>query len=83
MLRMQAKGVRNGKEVSLVILGLSHKNLEELKKGHPIAIHDAVRDIPGVEIFIFSGKTEQAMAREVQELIGPNTKVNIDPRLRD
>jgi hypothetical protein len=83
MLKMQAKGIRNGKEVSLLILGLTHDNLEELKKGHPIAIHDAVRDIPGIEIFIFSGATVQAMAHEVQELIGPDTEINIDPKLLD
>jgi hypothetical protein len=32
---------------------------------------------------IFAGESEQAMQREFHELIGPETEVHIDPRLKD
>ena len=32
MLKMFAKGERNGKPVRLVVLGFSHNNLDELRK---------------------------------------------------
>jgi hypothetical protein len=83
MLKMYADGERDGKPVHLVVIGLSHRNLAALKDGRPIPIDGAEVGVPGVEVLIFSGETEQAMAREMQELIGPATKVHIDPRLRD
>lgn len=83
MLKMVAYASRDGKPLTVIMLGLSHRNLDELKKGHPIIVKGADVHAPGYEIIIFSGETEQAMAREVHELIGPETKTSIDPRLRD
>lgn len=36
-----------------------------------------------VDVLIFSGETEQEMARYFADKIGPDTRVHIDPRLRD
>jgi hypothetical protein len=85
MLKMQAGGTtKDGKPFHLVILGLSHMNLARLKEGKPIDIDATDVGLPaGTRIFIFSGETEQSMARELIDLVGPDTKINIDPRLRD
>lgn len=84
MLKMAAGGTKDGKPFHLVILGLSHTNLARLKEGRPIKFDGAEVGLPeGTEILIFSGETEQSMAREMQEFIGPQTRVNIDPRLKD
>jgi hypothetical protein len=85
MLKMHAGGTKDdGKPFHLVILGLSHMNLARLKEGKPIDIDATDVGLPeGTRIMIFSGETEQSMARELQALIGPDTKVHIDPRLRD
>lgn len=83
MLKAAAHGSKDGKPHHVVILGLSHGNLTRLKAGQPIAFDGAEVGVPGVEIMIFSGETEQAMAREIEELIGPQTRVRIDTRLRD
>lgn len=84
MLKMHAGGDKDGKPFHLVILGLSHMNLAKLKEGKPIDIDGTEVGLPaGFRIIIFSGETEQKMAREMESLIGPDTKVEIDPRLRD
>jgi hypothetical protein len=84
MLKMGGRGTMHGKPIELMIIGLSHRNLKELKKGHPIKCSAADFGCTGdIEILIFSGETEQAMQREMHELIGPETRVSIDPRLRD
>jgi hypothetical protein len=70
---------------TLLGIGLSFKNL---KKFHDeagdtyIRINGADMGLP-VDILIFSGVTEQAMARQMADLIGPETQVNIDPRMTD
>lgn len=62
--------------------GLSERNVKLLKEGKPIVIDLAQMGGQG-KILIFYGKTEQAMGRDIAEFIGPDTKVNIDPRLKD
>lgn len=83
MLKMAAKGQKGGKPLQIVVLGLSHVNLDRLKAGEPIVVNAAELGLPDTEIFIFSGRDEMTMAREVEELIGPSTRTTIDPRLRD
>lgn len=84
MLKMGGRGSKDGKPFHLMVIGLSHANLNRLKKGEPIKCAAADFGIPGdIEIIIFSGRTEQEMAREFADIVGPNTKVSIDPRLRD
>jgi hypothetical protein len=85
MLKMFAKGQReDGKPVRLVVLGLSHKNLDELRKERPIKFNGSTVGLEDdIEILIFSGQTEQTIQRDFAQLIGPDTVVHIDPRLRD
>lgn len=65
----------------LVLLGLSHRNLDRLRNGEPIKINGGDLGLKA-DIVIFAGKTEQTMHAELEDLIGPDTKVHIDPRLR-
>jgi hypothetical protein len=84
MLKMGGRGDKNDKPVELMIIGLSHRNLDELRKGHPIKCSGSDFGLGGnIEVIIFSGDTEQSMALEFAELVGPETQVSIDPRLRD
>jgi hypothetical protein len=84
MLKMFATGTQeNGKPVRLVVLGLSHKNLDKLREGQPIKFNGAaVRLDDDIEFLIFAGETEQAMQKEFAQFIGPDTEVHIDPKLR-
>lgn len=85
MLKLQVGGTgKDGKPFHLILLGLSHGNLRLLKEGKPIDMDGTEIGLPeGTRIFIFSGETEQAMARELAEFIGPETEVHISPKLRD
>lgn len=84
MLKMHAGGDKDGKPFRLVILGLSHMNLAKLKEGRPIDIDGTEVGLPvGTRIVIFAGETEQKMARDMESLIGLDTKVFIDPRFKD
>ncbi len=83
MLKAAAAGIIDGKAANIVVLGLSHMNLTRLKEGDPIKFDASDLGLPGTTILIFSGETERSMARDLQEFIGPNTDVDIDPRLRD
>jgi hypothetical protein len=85
MLKMFAKGKReNGKPMRLVVLGLSHGNLDRLRAGSPIRFNGATAGLDDdIEFLICAGETEQSMQREFHHLIGPGTDVNIDPRLKD
>ena len=84
MLKMYANGEKDGKPIRLVIFGLSFKNLDKLREGMPIKFNGVTAGLSDdIEFMIFSGATEQSMQREIAELIGPETKTHIDPRLKD
>ena len=84
MLKMFAKGTKDGKDCRLVVLGLSRKNTEELLKGRPIKFNgSSVMLDEDIEFLIFAGETEREMQRQFADFIGPNTQVHIDPKLRD
>jgi hypothetical protein len=85
MLKMGGDGVRKetGRPVKLVVLGLSHRNLERLKAGEPIMFKGEDVAVADVDFIIFSGETEASMAREMADLIGPGTRTKIDPRTTD
>jgi len=75
----------DGTEVFL--LGLSLENVKRLTEGKPIHIRRATHGdgIPeGWEIVLMFGATELAIQAELQAAgaISPETKINIDPRLR-
>ncbi len=50
----------------LIVFGLSHKNLRELKKGNPIKIQLSVLGLVG-EVFIFAAETEHKMEKIFEE----------------
>ena len=75
MLKMVGSGKRNGRPIKLVLLGLSHINLDRLKADQPIKFAGEEVGIDDVEFVIFSGETEQSMARELADLVGPKTDV--------
>jgi hypothetical protein len=85
MLKMYAQGTRpDGSSVRLVIFGLSYKNLDKLREGRPIKFSGSTcRLDDDIEFLIFAGESEQEMQRKFADLIGPDTEVHIDPKLRD
>lgn len=83
MLKMVGDAVRGPRKIKLVVLGLSDQNIMRLEAGEPIAFAGEEVDVPGVEFLIFAGRTEATMARELADLIGPDTKVRMDPRTTD
>lgn len=84
MLKCVAGGENDGAPFRLIVLGLSHMNINKLLDGKPIDIDGTEVGLPaGTRIIIFAGETEQSMARELESLVGPQTEVRIDPKLRD
>jgi hypothetical protein len=80
MLKMRTR-LSDGRE--LLILGLSQINLDRLKADQPIAFKGDTVGLPGLEIMIFAGETEQSMARDLSEFVGPNTRASISKRATD
>lgn len=72
MIKMagRARRHKDGRQVKLVVLGLSHMNLERLKQGESIMFDGEEVKLPNVNIVIFSGATEATMQKEVIELLG-------------
>lgn len=65
---------------NLIILGLSDENLERLKSGQPIKFNLAELSMGDIDVFIFHGKTEQAMYEMMKETIDPIKTVMKDSR---
>lgn len=70
----------------LLILGLSAINVTRMMAGKPIVIREKTHGegVPkGWEIMIFTGETEVQMQDALQKagVIGPETKINVDPKL--
>lgn len=82
MLRVVARG-KDGQQI--VVLGLSFANLDRLRAGPDgktfIKVVGQDIGVP-VDILIFCGETEAHMAEMMQDMIGPNTRVTIDPKLK-
>jgi hypothetical protein len=67
-------------------LGISRENVNRLIAGKPILVKlPEMREGLSIDgnIMIHFGETERELQKEVAEFIGPETKVNIDPRLKD
>lgn len=62
----------------LVVLGLSHRNLDLMRAGRPM---DFSLDALGLDMkfFIFASETEATARAEMQELIGPDTVIIESP----
>ena len=64
-------------------LGLSEENVVRLRQGRPIHVDLLELGLPWqAEVLIFYGVTEQALREELAGLIGPETEVHNDPRLK-
>lgn len=72
------KAVAHGDDHELIVLGLSDENIKRLKNNQPITFDLDQLGIKGIRIFIFAGETEESMAEDMKEFIGPKTK-KIDP----
>jgi hypothetical protein len=84
MLKMMGKGKRNGKPVTLVAFGFSHRNLDLLRAGKPISFSGAACGLSDdLEFFIFADEDERVIQRKMHHLIGPEAVVKIDPKLKD
>jgi hypothetical protein len=82
---MMGNGIRDdGRPVKLVVFGLSHANLGRLKDGAPIKFNGSTCGLgDDIEFLIFAGESERTMQRDFIDLIGPETKVSISPKLKD
>lgn len=63
----------------LLVLGLSDANRERLEQGYPVRISQATHGVAipkDLTILIFAGETEQTMAAQLKDLIGPTTVVD-------
>ena len=59
----------------LLGLGLSHVNLARLKNGMPIRFKGEPVGLPLYDILIFSGETEESMAKELDPAITAQTVI--------
>jgi len=64
MIRMLGHNTKTKRP--MIILGLSDNNIKALRDGKPIHIHADDMGYPG-EIIIFTGKTEDDMAKMILE----------------
>jgi len=60
---------------NLIGIGLSFKNLQRLKKGKPIYIDLTKLGEKEGALLIFAGKTENAMAKQLEAFISSDTRI--------
>jgi len=58
----------------IVGLGLSDGNLQRLREGKPILFNLATLGLMDCDVLIFWGATEELMAEQMAQLVGPDTK---------
>jgi len=69
---------------SILILGLNFGNLDRFRSepGQAmIEIKGTETGLP-IDVIIFSGETEAHLSESINALIGPETKIHIDPKLK-
>jgi hypothetical protein len=74
----------DGTGKNILVIGLSFANLDKFRKEPGdtfIRIRGAEVGLP-VDVMIFSGQTEAHCAKTLEAGIGPDTKVNVSPRLK-
>ena len=69
---------------TLLLVGLSFGNLDKLlnEPGNTFIKLDGREMGMSVDVLIFSGTTEAEMQAKLEQYIGPDTKVRIDPRMK-
>lgn len=86
MLIASASSQKGKKKITICVLGLTTANLNKMLAGLPVHVKGDTHPgaLPdGWELMIFHGETEESMRQmfEKHKLIGPDTKLNIDPRM--
>jgi hypothetical protein len=78
------KAIATVGDKEILVIGLSYGNLNKLlaEPGDTFIKIDGKEMGISMDILIFSGKTEAHMMEIMKETIGPDTKVNIDPKLK-
>lgn len=69
MLKAVMSGPRKdtGEHVHTILLGLSDENLRRVREGMPILVDGRDLEVPGVDVVIFSGRTEDSMKRMLED----------------
>ena len=57
----------------MILLGLSEGNLMRLREKKPIHINGEELNLPGIDIVICWGQTEDSLAKELRHMISPET----------
>jgi hypothetical protein len=65
MIRFRFKG-NNRHPAPILFIGLSHNNLDALKRGKPIRIHRGDQLELDTELVIYAGRTEEEMTAELE-----------------
>lgn len=65
-------------EDKLLVIGLTRDNAERLLKGQPIRVDGAKVGIPGVQVLILGGETEEGIALDLAGIgaVGPHTEIH-------
>ena len=81
MIKATAKQA-NGKD--LLIIGLSFGNLDKFRAEPGDTFIKILGENMGIsmDVLIFSGQTEAHMQGLMSKMIGPNTIIHIDPKLK-
>lgn len=64
---------------TVIVLGLTEANVEQMRAGHPMHLHADELGFVG-EIMLFLGKDEATLAKEFAPAIGPDTIVHDESR---
>jgi hypothetical protein len=74
---LKAIGGRPGDYI--VVLGLSHRNLERLKADQPVLVDLATLGLPGIRVVIFTGPTEEQMEATLAPLLAGAERIGPEP----
>lgn len=66
--KIEGQNKLTGAQQTRYVLGLSHENIRRMMKGQPMLLTPETHGLP-VEIFILVGRTEQSIAKKLQETI--------------
>ncbi len=79
MIRFTAEGKDDR---TLIGLGITQVNVEELTKGRPIRVtSESLGLSEKFVILLFYGENLELLRSQLEPFIGPDTKVNVDPLL--
>lgn len=69
----------NGK--TIVGLGITAANVKRLQNGEPIFVKAESVGLTSPDIAIFYGETLEGLNEQLKPMLGPNTKITVDPLL--